>query len=265
MIRVLVVDDEPGARRRIVDLLRDASDVSVVGECGDGQDALARIEELRPDLVFLDIRMPGLSGLELSRLVAAGEAPCIVFTTAYGEHALEAFAVDAVDYLLKPFDEERFGDALGRARKRIASGIAPTRADVERLTQNVAELGVRLKGANASGPEPFAVKDGTRIKFLALHDVLFIHADGDYLQIHMANGQHSMIREQLRDMEQRLAGRRFFRVSRSVLLNLDFVKELKPHQSGDYEFVLHNGRRFVSGPTHRGAVRQLVAELKKNA
>ncbi|MGH6890066.1 MAG: LytR/AlgR family response regulator transcription factor [Rhizomicrobium sp.] len=264
MIRVLVVDDEPQARRRIMDLLHDVSDVAVVGEGEDGQEALARIRELRPDLVFLDIRMPGLSGLELSRLIAADQPPYIVFTTAYGEHALEAFAVDAIDYLLKPFDEGRLRDAIVKARKRIASGT-PTKADMEQLAQGLAELGSRLSDANSAAPERLTVKDGALIKFLSLREIAFIHADGDYLQIHMSNGQHTMIREPLRDMEQRLGGRRFFRVSRSVLLNLDFVKELKPHQSGDYEFVLQNGKRFVSGPTHRAAVRQLLTDIRKDS
>jgi two-component system LytT family response regulator len=260
LIRVLVVDDEPHARARIVDLLRGEADLTVVGESEDGQDALARIRELRPELLYLDIRMPGLSGLELSRLIAAEKPPYIIFTTAYGEHALAAFGVDAVDYLLKPFDEERFREALQKARQRILSGIAPTQADVQRLTRNLAELNERL---DARIPERLMVKDGPLIKFLLLRNITHMHADGDYVQIYMSNGEHSMIRDLLRDMERRVSGQRFFRVSRSVLLNLDFVREMKPHQSGDYEFVLQNGKRFVSGPTHRAAVRQLLAELKK--
>lgn len=258
MIKVLVIDDEPQARKRILDLLRGEPELKVVGESEDGQDALDCIRVLQPDLLFLDIRIPGLSGLELGRLIADNKPPYIIFTTAYGEHALEAFAVDAVDYLLKPFDEERFQEALHKARQRIASGTAPTRADLERWTQTLAEF-------SSGAPERLVVKDGTRVKFLNLRDIAYVHADGDYLQIHSSNGEHCMIRERLRDMELRLAARRFLRVSRSVLLNLDFVKELKPHQNGDYEFALHNGERFLSGPTYRETVRRLLTKLKQDA
>ncbi|MGH8371688.1 MAG: LytR/AlgR family response regulator transcription factor [Gammaproteobacteria bacterium] len=254
----MIVDDEPLARKRVRDLLHDETDVQIVAESGDGLDAHEKVRVLAPDILFLDIRMPGLSGLELSRLLQNDKPPYIIFTTAYSEHALAAFDVDAVDYLMKPFDRQRLHEALNRARKRLA-GSGPSAADLQRLVQ---QLSVLTVDSSTHASERLAVKDGTHLKFLTLRDITHMHSDGDYLHIHTANGDHTLIRERIRDMQQRLARAAFVRISRSVLVNLDHVREMRPTTHGDYEFILANGERLSSGKTYRDTVRALLAQIQ---
>lgn len=260
MIKTLIIDDEPPARRRIRDLLASETDIQIVGESGDGLDAHEKIRALDPDLLFLDIKMPGLSGLQLSRLLREGKVPCIIFTTAYSEHAVDAFALEAVDYLLKPFDKERFRQALAKARSRM-SAAPPSAADMERMVQRLSEWTAELP---AHPPGRLAVKDGTRLRFFNLPDISHLRSDGDYLHIHVAGGEHAMIRERMRDMEQRLKTCHFVRISRSVLINFDHVKEMKPTSHGDYEFVLRGGERLASGKTYRDTVRQLLTRIRES-
>ncbi len=261
MIKVLIADDEPLARKRIRDLMRHEQDLLLAGESGDGMDALAKVKQLSPDLVFLDIKMPGLSGLQLSRLLQADQPPYIIFTTAYGEHALEAFAVDAVDYLLKPFDKERFRQALDKIRTRLAHNAPVTTASgsLHQAMPFTPPAPIPSLAPRASGR--ITVKDGSRLKFLNLEDITYMESEGDYLHIYTASGQRAMIRERVRHMAQRLEGWTFVRINRSVILNLDYVKEMKPRQRGDYEFLLRTGERFASGITYRSAVRRLLADV----
>ena len=260
MIKVLVVDDEPPARNRIKNLIRQEQDLLLVGESGDGMDALAKVKQLAPDLIFLDIKMPGLSGLQLSQLLRQDRTPQIIFTTAYGEHAVEAFAVDAVDYLLKPFDKERFRQALDKLRTRLEHGASavPAATDSDRVPSHSAAPTPPISPRTAGR---LTVKDGSRLKFLSLGDITHMQSEGDYLHIYTASGQRAMIRERMRAMEQRVGGRTFVRISRSVIINLDHVKEMKPRQRGAYEFLLRTGERFASGTTYRSAVRRLLAEI----
>ncbi|HET7921239.1 MAG TPA: LytTR family DNA-binding domain-containing protein [Gammaproteobacteria bacterium] len=258
MIKVLIVDDEPLARKRVHDLLRDEPDVQILGESGDGLDAREKVRTLEPDLLFLDIKMPGLTGLELSRLLHEAKIPCIIFTTAYSEHAVDAFGVDAVDYLLKPFDKQRLHEALARARKRLA-GAVPDAAELARILRQFSGL---ADNRSSAAPERLAVKDGTHIKFLVLNDITHMQSEGDYLHIHSLNGEHAMIRERMRDMEQRLSQAAFMRISRSLLVNTRHILEMKPTAHGDYEFMLPAGERLVSGKTYREAVRALLAQLQ---
>lgn len=252
LIRVLVVDDEPPARNRIKALLKDHADLVLVGESGDGVDALHKVGELSPDLLFLDIRMPGMTGLELGRALHGDRRPYIVFTTAYDEYAVDAFSVDAVDYLVKPFDKARFREALARVRGRFATG-AP---------QPAPELGKLLERLAAQGPERLAVKDGTRLRLLDLPEITYVQADGDYLDIHMAGGEHLLVRERMRGLEERIPPESFVRISRSVLLNIRHVNEIRPGERANYVFSLKSGERFVSGITYRDAVRSLVERIR---
>jgi two-component system LytT family response regulator len=258
MIRVLVVDDEPPARNRIKSLMKDQADLVLVGESGDGLDALQKVRELAPDLLFLDIRMPGMTGLELGRALRDDKRPYIVFTTAYDEYAADAFTVDAVDYLVKPFDKTRFREALARVRERIGSGAPPT-AELGKLLERLATL---VPGAASRDPERLAVKDGTRLRIIDLPQVTYIQADGDYLDIHLAGGEHFLIRERMRSMEQRVPAETFARISRSVLLNLHHVSEIRSGERSNYVFSLKSGERFASGTTYRDAVRALVERIR---
>lgn len=263
VIKVLVVDDEPLARKRLTNLITHETDLALVGESGDGVDALAKIEALGPELLFLDIKMPGMSGLELGRSLRSEKPPYIIFTTAYTQYAVDAFSVDAVDYLLKPFDRERFHHAVDKARERLKDPTPiSSGSNFDALLARLSELATGLSGQSAGR---LAIKDGTRYKFLELADITHVHADGDYLNVHTVNGERSMIRERMQEMERRLANGSFVRVSRSVMLNLRHLKEMKPRQRGDYEFILKNGEHFASGTTYRSAIKKLIAELRREA
>src|SRR5579872_5326121 len=217
MIRVLIVDDEAPARKRVKNLIKDESDLELVGESGDGVDALAKIKELHPDLVFLDIKLPGMSGLELSRILHGDRSPYIVFTTAYSQYAPDAFSVDACDYLMKPFDANRFRVAVEKVRARLQ------RSAVSRSDTTVADLVAKLSGiADTIGgakPQRLGVRDGTRLKLMDPAEVTFIKADGDYLQIFKTDGSHALVRERMTHMVQRLGSTGFTRISRSVTVN----------------------------------------------
>lgn len=244
MLKTLIADDESHARKLIVALLANEPDVQLLAESADGVNALACIRELEPDLVFMDIKMPGLSGLQVSRLLQAEHPPYIIFTTAYAEHALDAFAVDAVDYLLKPIDDERFRQALAKARNRLTQSAVAASANVP-----------------ASISNRIAIKDGLRLHFFKTADIAYVKADGNYLHIHATDGKQTLIRGRLRDLEQQLGAAHFVRISRSVLLNLEQVVEMKPQQHGDCEFVLRSAERFLSGITYRDNVRRLLTEF----
>lgn len=257
VITAMIVDDEPLARKRVRDLLRAETDIQIVAESGDGFDARTKLQQLRPDILFLDIKMPGLSGLELARLLKDHQAPCIIFTTAYSEHALDAFDLDAVDYLMKPFDRQRFVEALTRARNRLAAS-SRNNGEVERIVRQLSGLSAELPERSK---DRLAVKDGTHIKFFILRDISYLQSDGDYLHVYTVTGEHAMTRERMRDMEQRLSKSRFVRISRSLLINFEHVKEMKPSTHGDYEFLLPDGKSFVSGKTYREAIRNLLSGI----
>lgn len=240
------------------DLLRDESDMQIVAESGDGLDAHEKVRALEPDVLFLDIKMPGLSGLQLSHLLQTQKSPYIIFTTAYTEHAVDAFNVDAVDYLMKPFDKQRFREALAKARKRLA-GAAPSAAELGDIFRQLSGLAAELP---TRVPERIAVKDGTHLKFLVLRDITHMQSDGDYLHIHTTNGERTMIRERMRDMQQRLSSARFIRISRSLLINIDHIREMRPTAHGDYEFTLPAGERLASGKTYRETVRTLLTLMQ---
>lgn len=258
VIKVLIVDDEPLARKRVRDLLAGEPDVLLLGESGDGLDAHEKVRTLEPDLLFLDIKMPGLSGLQLSRLLLSGKIPYIVFTTAYSEYAVDAFAVDAVDYLMKPFDKERFRQALTRARSRLADSM-PKAEEWQHIIQQLSGL---TAGLPTQPPERLAVKDGTRVKFLNLRDITYMRSDGDYLHIHTVSGEHAMIRQRMHDMERRLPGDRFVRISRSVLINLEHIKEMRPSTHGNYEFIVPGSEPLASGKTYWKTIRELMLRFR---
>lgn len=258
-IKTLIVDDEPLARKRIRDLLSNEPDVSIVGECGDGLDAQTKVRALSPDLLFLDIKMPGLSGLQLAHTLSRDKhVPYIIFTTAYGEHAIDAFEVEALDYLMKPFDRQRFHLALMRARHRIASGTAHL-SDMEHMVKQLSGLMANLPSHPNSR---LAVKDGSHIKFFVLSEITHLLSDGDYLNIHTVDGGHTMVRARMHEMQEQLPEPSFVRISRSALINFEHVMEIKPTSHGDYEFLLPGGERLASGKTYRESIRIVLARLK---
>jgi two-component system LytT family response regulator len=246
-VRVMVVDDEPLAREHLIALLADEPEMTVVAEAGGGSEAVRLIKAERPDLVFLDVQMPGLNGFDVLRALPSDCVPLVVFVTAYDVHAVSAFDVAAVDYLLKPVVEDRFRVAVRRALERA---VAPTTQDV--LTQ-LAAIADRLPPP-ASDRVPISV-DG-RVLFIAPRDIDWIDADDDYLRLHVGKAVH-VIRETMTKMEGRLkAG--FVRIRRSTLVNVERIREVQPWVKGDYIVILQDGTRLTSGRTYRERVRELL-------
>jgi len=234
-MRIVVADDEPLARRGIVARLRAHADVVVVAECGDGDEALAAIRRLRPDLLFLDVQMPGTSGLETLDRLAPSELPLIIFITAYGEHALRAFEVHAVDYLLKPIDDGRFADAVQRARQMLQVGGAPP-------------FGVR-----------FAIKRGNSVAFVPAADVDWIEGVGDYAGLHTAERTH-LLREPLHRLERRIDPAHFVRIHRSIIVRVDRISGFHPLTNRDGVIRLINGTELRVSRTYRD---RLAARLER--
>jgi len=232
-VRVLVVDDEAPARRKVRAHLADAAGVEVAGEAASGPEAVEAIRGLRPDLVFLDVQMPGMNGFEVIEAVGAEAMPAVVFVTAYDEFAVEAFEVQAVDYLMKPFHAERFRQALARALERISRREAPH--------ESMARLLALLLNKAPRESQRLLVRDGERISFVPLREVVRLSAEGNYVQVHTARGQRHLLRQTLASLEARLDPERFARIHRSEIVNMDFVTEVQPAFHGDYTVRLKNG------------------------
>jgi two-component system LytT family response regulator len=245
-LRVLIVDDEPLGRRRVAALARKEPDVEIVGMIGDGVAAVAAIRSLSPDLVFLDVQMPGMTGLEVVRSIGPADMPTVVFVTAYDKHALEAFDLAAIDYLVKPFDDERFKEAFQRAR-RLAR-LESANALREKLLAVLQETGAADRAVPASRfPLPASryleripVESRGKIRYIPVSDIDYILADGPYAELVVGERKH-LIREAMQNLENQLDPARFFRVHRSAIVQLDRVDVLLKAPSGDCDVQLKNG------------------------
>ncbi len=247
MIRVLVVEDEPHARNKLRELLQSEPDLEVAGVCSDGLQALRDIGSLRPDVVFLDIQMPGLSGVELVQSLGRSSAPRIVVTTAYSDHAVWAFEIEAVDYLLKPYDRPRLRLALQRVR--AALGKAGNEGQRSEPTPPTTPSGaVERRG------DMLKMKVGNRIKFIAMGKVRYIQSQGDYILVNTVD-EEFQVRERIKDVVGQLDQDSFLRVHRSVLLNINYIREMRPWQHGDYEFTMRDDAVFHSSASYRQQVR----------
>ena len=250
-IRALVVDDEPFAREGVRFLLEREPDVEIVGECSNGLEAVEAILDLGPSLVLLDVQMPELDGFGVVETVGAARMPAVIFVTAYDEHAVRAFDVNALDYLLKPIVEERFAVALERARSRIGERTAP--GDVER------RLAALLESVR---PEPeyldrLVVKSPGRIQFVEVDEVDWFGAADNYVELHAGRQTH-LVHGTLAALERRLDPRRFVRIHRSAIVIVDRVRELNPLFHGEYRVVLADGTALTSGRTYREVLRRLT-------
>jgi two-component system LytT family response regulator len=258
-LRVLVVDDEPLNRLRLEDLLRREPAVAEILSASDGYEAVTAIRAERPDLVFLDVQMPGKTGLDVVREVGADAMPATIFVTAYDQYAVEAFAVAAVDYLVKPFDDERFEEAFRRARKTLAAN------DMGRLREQL--LSILQPGANAdrngaaapstTGTSPYlerlAVEIRGTVKPVLVQDIDYITSDGPYAELHVAGRRH-VIRETMQTLEERLDPSKFMRVHRSVIVRLELIESLERGAGGDGELKLRGGARLRVSRTRREAL-----------
>ena len=251
-IRTLVVDDEPMARERILSLLQQEGDVEVIGQCSDGVQAVSVIQQQSPDLVFLDVQMPGCDGFGVIQNIGADRMPTVVFVTAYDEYALRAFEVHALDYLLKPFGKDRFQETLKHARESL-----------ER--RRAGDLGRRLLAlVHDLKPEQqrldrLVVKSGGRVFFLRTDEIDWIEAAGNYVRLHLGEESH-LFRETMNGMESRLDSRRFVRIHRSRIVNTERIKELQPWFNGEYVVILRNGTRLTLS---RGYREKLQEQLGK--
>ncbi|MDB4908869.1 MAG: two component transcriptional regulator, LytTR family [Gemmatimonadetes bacterium] len=244
-ITVLVADDEPLARDRMRRLLVGAGCASVLS-ASDGPAALAAIEAHRPQVAFLDIQMPGLTGLDLVRQLAPQYVPRVVFVTAYEEFAARAFDAEAVDYLVKPYEDARFIAAYERALRRLAEGAAP-------------ELGARVVESPSGRLERIVIRTGSRLRLVRAHDVEWIEADGVYARVHV-DGRSSLLRMSLTELESRLDPATFIRVHRSAIVNLDRVVELRESSRGEYSVVLQGGLLVKLSRARRAALRERLGQ-----
>jgi two-component system LytT family response regulator len=246
-VKILIVDDEPLARERIRTLMAGQKDVTVVGECRDGRSAVKAIRELSPDLVFLDVQMPEMDGFGVLEQLAQEPLPAVIFVTAFDQYAIRAFEVSALDYLLKPFDTERFGKALDRARmeyERRAGGILH-----EHIGAALAEWMQRKKYADR-----LAIRAGGRVCFVRLDELDWVEAAGNYVRLH-AGKEEYLYRETISQLETELPPEKFARIHRSRIVNVDRVKELHPLFHGDYAVILKDGQQFTLSKTYRGRLR----------
>jgi two-component system LytT family response regulator len=242
-MRALIVDDERLAREKVRMLLSRHADVEVVGECADGPEAVRALRAGQLDVVFLDIRMPGLSGLDALRALRGPRVPAIVFVTAHAEHALEAFDAEAVDYLLKPFDRRRFDKTLDRIRRRLAEPPETPR------TSQAQVLSGRL-----------ALRLNRRTVLVAAEEVDWIAAEGKYVRVHVRAASH-LVRGSLSAMEQRLDASRFLRIHRGVIVNTSRVREVHPGVGDDHVVVLADGTQLPLSRRHRARLRSRGVEL----
>ncbi len=252
-LRVFIVDDEPLARERVRSFLSENPSVVIAGEYGDGIEALAAIRRESPDVVFLDVQMPGCDSFQLLAALPTGQRPAIVLATAHERFAVDAFAEEAVDYLLKPFGRERFHVALKRAILQVQK-------------RRAGDLGKRIETMLAKPParhaERVAVKVDGRLIFIDPDEIVWIEAANNYATLHLAGTRRLLIRETLSSLEKRLGLSRFARVNRSALVHVDQVAEMQPSKFGDYRVLLRNGASMALSRSLRGQFERFVTERR---
>jgi two-component system LytT family response regulator len=245
-IRTLVADDEPIARARVVSLLRAEDDIELVHECATGEEARKAIEAGNLDLLFLDIQMPEVTGMDLARTIRANGTPAVVFVTAYDEYALRAFEVHALDYLLKPFSSDRFRAALGHAREHLAR-----RRTAPGPNQ---ETGAGMRDEQLSGRRNrIMVKSGGRIHFVRTADIEWCEAAGNYVRMHVGH-QEYLVRDTMGHLESQLDGQQFVRIHRSTIVNVDRIQEMQSSFNGEYVVLLRNGTRLTLSRGYRETI-----------
>jgi len=258
--QTLIVDDERLARDRLRQLIEEDGRVAIAGERATGREALEAIQELRPDIVFLDIQMPEQSGIDVLAALEPGQVPAVVFVTAYDAYALKAFDLHAVDYLLKPFDRERFQAALQKALDRLAlAGQERPEASVreDTLDQRLDSLLQALGRNRQSRPERLSVKEDGRILLVPVEEIDWIGAADNYVEIH-ANGERHLRRDTLSALEAKLDPERFLRISRSAIVAIDRIREIEPLFHGEYRLVLADGARLAASRRYKDAIRRLA-------
>ncbi len=250
-ITTIIVDDEPLAREKLRSFLGKESDLEIIGECRDGREALEAIEAHEPDLVFLDVQMPEMDGFEVLEHLEAERLPTVIFVTAYDQYALKAFDVHAVDYLLKPFDRERFGEALERGRSEVE------RRQAGNVEQRLLALLRDVEARRPKYSERLVIKSSGRVVFLKVDEIDWVDAAGNYVRLH-AGGESHMLRETMGRLEERLDPEKFLRIHRSTIVNIERIRELQQQFHGDYLVVLKNGQRLTLSRSYRDRIQDLL-------
>jgi two-component system, LytTR family, response regulator len=251
-LRVVVADDEPLGRQRLVRLLQAEPETDVVAACADGEEAVVAIREHVPDVVLLDIQMPLLDGFEVVAALGDADQPAVIFVTAHDQYALRAFEVHAFDYLLKPVDQERLREAIGRAMS--TPGRAPQGSTTRRILSLLEELNTRER---ARGRDRLVVRTPERAFFLRSETIDWVEAAGKFVHLHVGRSVHAL-RESMAELEQELDPARFLRISRSVIVNIDRIQEIQPWFQGDYVLILTDGTRLTSTRGYRDNMRKLL-------
>jgi two-component system LytT family response regulator len=251
-VRALIVDDEPLARRGVALRLKKFKDVEVVGECGDGPSAVEKIAELAPDVIFLDVQMPGMDGFEVLRALPREDLPMVIFLTAYEQHALRAFEVHALDYLLKPVDDERFGTAMQRARQ-----VMDTDSKIQ-MAERIVHLLEERPGRYVSR---FPVRVGSRIQVVLTDDIEWIAAAGDYAELH-CSGRCHLLRETMNALELKLDPLQFLRIHRSKIVRVGCVRELRAIDNREYLVTLSDGSEHRSSRTYADRLEDWLSSEK---
>jgi len=260
-IRALIVDDEALARQMIRSLISEDGEIEVVGECGDGRGAIAAIKKYQPDLMFLDVQMPGLSGFQVLEKVEPRHMPYVIFITAYSQYAVKAFEFHALDYILKPFDKERFFESVNRAKKIIRQ------QGLSRLTEEIIRMIKTVPGAHLPGTpensqvEPFlqqiTIRKGGRIFVVNVEDIVWMEAANQYARIHTLTGSH-LLSCSLKTVQSRLDPRQFFRIHRSALIQVKFIQEIRTAKNGACTVLLTTGKCLRLSRSRRGILTDLL-------
>jgi two-component system LytT family response regulator len=245
-MRVLIIDDEPWSRKRIATLLKSESDIEIVSECAGGEEAIRAITSSAPDMVFLDVQMPEVDGFEVLEAIGPEHMPLVIFATAYDRYAIQAFDAQAIDYLLKPFDEERFKKALTRARNEWKGKVSSEKV-LSKLLDSIRPKQHYLHRlvANSAG----------RVLFLKLADIDWIEASGNYVTLHSGKECH-MVRTTMNALEPRLDPAQFVRIHRCSIVNSDRVREMQPLFRGEHVLILKDGTHLNVGRAFRARLMQ---------
>jgi two-component system, LytTR family, response regulator len=251
-IRALIADDESLARKFIRRMLKDDHDVEIVGECSNGRETVAMIKKENPDLVFLDVQMPEMDGFAVLEAIGIERLPEIIFATAYEQYAVRAFELHALDYLLKPFDQARFKDAIKHAKERFHSERQNDgRMQISALLENIKSKPQYL--------ERLVIKAGGRITFLSTDEINWIEADDKYVHLHTSKTT-PMVRQTLSAMETQLNPEKFRRVHRSAIVNVERIAELQPLFSGEYSILLHDGTKLTLSRNYKDKLFDLLGK-----
>jgi two-component system LytT family response regulator len=254
-VRVVIVDDEELARRGIRTRLQRSGDVEIVAECSNGREAIDAIRRASPDLVFLDVQMPGKTGFDVVEAIGWDTFPHVIFVTAHDRYAIRAFEVNALDYLLKPIDDERFDIAFRRARESLTRDRDSDFG--RRLAAVIGDVPGKSDGRTASRPDRIVVRSGGRVVFIKISEIDWVEAAGDYVTLHV--GKKSwLLRETITEMDRKLEPNGFTRIHRSTLVNLERVGEMRALDNGEYRVLLRDGTELKLSRSYRHALQRLI-------